>query len=213
VLRFWFAALAFAVAGPLIAQPPARPETAREEFVAAVENGALRVATDCSETRPCKARFGSVVRLIKTAGTVKVAGQASGQILLYVDASGALIAGSTLNLTCEGCKYARGATQFPSDAIPLFTWTVVKGVLAQNGTDFRTEFATKPIASGPGILTTDDEGKTTVAVDPTLVGLHVLVPPKTSESKCTAGEFSFDSDYYYVCVAPNKWKRLALSNF
>jgi len=38
-----------------------------------------------------------------------------------------------------------------------------------------------------------------------------VAPPKTASSPCTAGSWSYDANYVYVCVATNAWKRTALS--
>lgn len=38
-------------------------------------------------------------------------------------------------------------------------------------------------------------------------------PPATASSNGTPGAISFDSDYLYVCVANNTWKRAALSTW
>ncbi len=40
-----------------------------------------------------------------------------------------------------------------------------------------------------------------------------LVTPKSSSSPCVAGTHVADANYDYVCVATNKWKRAALSDF
>lgn len=40
-----------------------------------------------------------------------------------------------------------------------------------------------------------------------------LSTPSSSTSPCTAGEFKDDTNYHYVCVATNRWKRVALSDF
>lgn len=38
-------------------------------------------------------------------------------------------------------------------------------------------------------------------------------PPSTSSSNGIAGQQAYDSDYLYVCIATNSWKRVALSTF
>ncbi|MCT6842817.1 MAG: hypothetical protein M3Z93_06805, partial [Commensalibacter sp.] len=43
--------------------------------------------------------------------------------------------------------------------------------------------------------------------------IGVLSTPSSSSAPCASGEFADDANYHYVCVAPNKWKRVALSNF
>lgn len=43
---------------------------------------------------------------------------------------------------------------------------------------------------------------------------HVnLATPASSSAPCTAGQIGADAKYVYVCVAPNTWKRSALSSF
>lgn len=38
-------------------------------------------------------------------------------------------------------------------------------------------------------------------------------PPTSSSAAGTLGELRFDTDYLYVCVSANSWKRLNLSSF
>jgi hypothetical protein len=40
-----------------------------------------------------------------------------------------------------------------------------------------------------------------------------LSTPASSSSSCAPGQFTDDANYHYVCVAPNHWKRVALSSF
>ena len=40
-----------------------------------------------------------------------------------------------------------------------------------------------------------------------------LSTPSSSTASCTAGDFTDDANYHYVCVADNSWKRVALSTF
>lgn len=42
---------------------------------------------------------------------------------------------------------------------------------------------------------------------------EALTTPASSSAPCTAGQFTDDSNYHYVCVATNTWKRVALSTF
>ncbi|TCS23790.1 hypothetical protein [Acidomonas methanolica] len=42
---------------------------------------------------------------------------------------------------------------------------------------------------------------------------ETLTTPSSSSAPCTAGQFTDDSNYHYVCVAANTWKRVALSSF
>jgi hypothetical protein len=38
-------------------------------------------------------------------------------------------------------------------------------------------------------------------------------PPTSSSSSGLAGQMSYDSDYLYVCISSNSWKRVSLSSF
>lgn len=40
-----------------------------------------------------------------------------------------------------------------------------------------------------------------------------LNTPSSSSASCKAGDFTDDTDYHYVCVSTNQWKRLKLSDF
>jgi hypothetical protein len=41
----------------------------------------------------------------------------------------------------------------------------------------------------------------------------LAAPPSTSTSAGTAGEIAYDSQYVYICVATNTWRRAALSTW
>jgi hypothetical protein len=40
-----------------------------------------------------------------------------------------------------------------------------------------------------------------------------LTTPASSSAACTAGQFTDDTNYHYVCTATNTWKRVALTTF
>jgi hypothetical protein len=42
---------------------------------------------------------------------------------------------------------------------------------------------------------------------------ETLTTPASSTAVCTAGQFTDDANYHYVCTATNTWKRVALSTF
>lgn len=42
---------------------------------------------------------------------------------------------------------------------------------------------------------------------------ETLTTPASSSAACTAGQFTDDANYHYVCTATNTWKRVALSTF
>jgi hypothetical protein len=183
-------------------------------FSAALVDRTLTVGTDCSERTPCNVRSKNFVHSFKTPAVIRASGSTSGAVLVYLDSAGNLAAGSEVKLACEGCLYTPAVTQFPPDSIPLFTCTVSAGAFEANGcTDLRAVFSTTGIVSGTGVLITDKPGTAIISIDPTLVSLHVLAPPKTSHDSCSISQFSFDDQYYYICIAANTWKRFALSSF
>lgn len=42
---------------------------------------------------------------------------------------------------------------------------------------------------------------------------QLVAVPATSSSPCTPGQASYDANYFYICVAPNAWRRVALATF
>jgi len=42
---------------------------------------------------------------------------------------------------------------------------------------------------------------------------ETLTTPASSSAACTAGQFTDDANFHYVCTATNTWKRVALSTF
>jgi hypothetical protein len=194
---------------PLMAQPQDAID-----FSAVLQKGTLTIGTNCGETRACKVRFGSTVHLFSSPVTVRPSGSGSALVYVYADNAGNLIAGSTANLICKGCSYARGVTSFPPGVAPLYTWAVLNGSFDPNGgTDLRASLTGTDLMSGAGIQISESEGTTTVSLDGTLTATRVLAPPKSSQSPCSAGQFSYDESFYYVCVGPNSWKRAALAGF
>lgn len=64
---------------------------------------------------------------------------------------------------------------------------------------------TLPNADGSGILS--------VSSDQVSISPGAVSAPATSSSSCVAGQWANDTNYYYVCIAANTWKRVALSSF
>jgi hypothetical protein len=184
------------------------------DFAAVFANGSLTLGIGCSASNPCNARLGDTVYSFKTSGVITPAGSTSGLVLVYVDGAGNLTAGSTVALTCERCVYAAGVTSFPSNSIPLFTWTLTSGSFdGAGGTDYRAFLSSKNLSSGTGIIIGENGGTSTIAIDPSMVATRVLTPPATSSAACSVGQFSWDDNYYYLCTASNGWKRIALASF
>jgi hypothetical protein len=180
------------------------------DFGTTLSNGTLTIGSGCSASTPCNVRVGNTVYSFKSSATVTASGSTSGLVFIYIDSSGNLTAGSVASLTCTGCLYVSGVTAFPAGSIPLFNWTVTGGNLATgSGVDFRAFLSTKALATGPGILIAENSGISTISIDPSVASTYVATPPTTSASTCSTGQFSIDSNYYYVCSATNVWKRIA----
>ncbi len=184
------------------------------DFASTLSSGILTIGANCSGTTPCNVRVGSAVYRFTNSASVTPSGATSGMIFGYIDGSGNLAVGGVPSLTCNGCTYVPGVTSFPSGSIPLFTWTSTYGSFdVGGGTDFRAFLVRKNLQSGAGILITESAGVSTIAADPSLLSLRVLTPPTSSSSACSTGQFSFDSNYYYLCIGVNTWKRVSLSSF
>jgi len=173
----------------------------------------LTIGASCSVATPCNVRFGSAVYAFTTSTSATISA-GTGTAYVYLDPSGNLTVGHNLTVTCaSGCVAATGVTAFPSNSIPIFTWTATNGTWdATGGTDWRAFQSTTNIAAGTGLLSATANGVTTLSIDPTLLALWVPVPP-TSSTACTKGAWSVDSSYYYVCVAANTWLRAALTTW
>ncbi|HJE24570.1 MAG TPA: hypothetical protein K8W01_13010 [Methylorubrum populi] len=79
--------------------------------------------------------------------------------------------------------------------------TTPTGILLQGA------YATAQI-SGPGWSVAPDGGLTAASVTE-----PVSAPPASSRAPCRVGQRAWDKDYEYRCVAANRWKRAALSDW
>ncbi len=173
----------------------------------------LTIGGNCSAVTPCNVRFGSTVFSITSGATATISGNNTGMLLVYVAGGGMLTIGGNLSVACSGCSVQYGVTSFPADSVPIATWSVSNGLLdATGGQDFRAVLGTKNLIAGPGIVASDANGSAVISADTTLVGLHVAVP-QNSSAACQAGAWSYDSNYFYVCVTSNTWRRSALSSW
>lgn len=173
----------------------------------------LTIGASCSVATPCNVRFGSATHAYTGSTSVTISA-GTGTAYVYLDSGGNLTVGHNLTVTCApGCAAAAGVSAFPSNSIPLFTWTAANGTWdTAGGTDWRSFQSTTNISAGTGLLSAAANGLTTVSIDPTLVGLWAPVPA-TSASACAQGAWSIDASYYYVCVAANTWRRAALNTW
>ncbi len=173
----------------------------------------LTIGANCSAATPCNVRTGGVTHSI-TSSTSATISAGSGTAYFYLGPDGTLTVGHTMTVNCaSGCVAAPGISAFPSDAVPLFTWTATSGTWdSSGGVDWRAFQSTTNIGAGSGLLGAAANGLTTLSIDPTLVGMWVPVPGNSS-STCTKGAWSLDTSFYYVCVAANTWRRTALTTW
>ncbi|HLK22488.1 MAG TPA: hypothetical protein VKT81_26260 [Bryobacteraceae bacterium] len=173
----------------------------------------LLIGSTCALATPCNVRMGSVTYSFTASATATVSA-GTGTAFLYIDSSGNLTVGHNLSVSCSsGCAAAAGITAFPSDSIPLFTWTATNGTWdSSGGADRRAFQSATNVSASTGLLAAVSNGRTTLSVDPTLVGMWSAVPA-TSSSPCAQGAWSVDSSFYYVCVATNTWRRAALASW
>ena len=173
----------------------------------------LSIGANCSVSAPCNVRIGSVTHSFTSATSATITA-GTGTAYLYLDAAGNLTVGHTMSVTCAtGCVAAPGISAFPSNSIPLFTWTATNGAWdTTGGVDWRAFQSATNVSAGSGLLAAGAGGVTTLAIDPTLVGLWSPVPPASS-SACTKGAWSVDSSFFYLCVAANSWRRTALTSW
>ena len=171
----------------------------------------LIIGTACTTGTPCNVRLGSLAFSF-TGSTTATISSGSGTAFIYLDSSGTLTIGQNLAVNCSsGCVAVPGITAFPPDSIPLFTWTATNGTWdTAGGTDRRAFQSTTNVSPGAGLLGTTTSGRTTLSIDPTLIGIWSPVP-SSSSSACNAGTWSLDGSFYYVCVATNTWRRVALA--
>lgn len=173
----------------------------------------LTIGANCSNATPCNVHFGGTVFSITSAATATVSGTATGMLFVYVSGAGVLTVGSNLSIACNSCSSQASITSFPADSVPVATWSVTNGAFdATGGQDFRAVLGTKNLIAGQGIVASDTNGNAVIGVDTTLIGLRVAVPASAS-SVCQAGAWSYDSNYFYICVAANTWKRSAISSW
>lgn len=173
----------------------------------------LLIGATCSSTTPCNVRLGSVTFSF-TSSTSATLSAGTGTAFLYVDSSGNLTVGHNLTVTCSsGCVAVSGITAFPSNSVPLFTWTATSGTWdTAGGSDRRAFQSTTNVSAATGLLAATAGGQTTLSIDPTLVGIWAPVP-STSSSACAPGSWSMNASYYFLCVATNSWLRVALTTW
>lgn len=171
----------------------------------------LNIGANCSASSPCNVRFGSIVYSFSSGASITLS-SGTGDAYVYIASTGALTVGHNLSLICSaGCVAQAGITGFPSDSIPLFSWHATNGAW-DSSVDERAFLSSKNVLPGTGMTASDTSGHTVLSADPAVIGLRTAVPV-SSTSACTAGAWAVDSTYYYICVAPNSWRRMTLSTW
>jgi len=132
----------------------------------------LTINPNASTTDIAVARFGATAYRFTSSATATISA-GTGTAYIYLDNTGNLDVGDNgLTVTCSGCMHASGITAFPTDSIPLFTWTATSGTWnSSGGTDYRAPLSSKKIVAGTGIVTTESNGNTMVSVDGSVVAL------------------------------------------
>lgn len=153
----------------------------------------LSIGSTCSASTPCNVRFGTQVYSIRAAAGVTLNG-GTGLEYIYVDATGALTAGSSLSASCGGsCIVNPNVAGFPINSIPLFTWSASNGIWdANGGVDSRGWLSSNPLLGGPGIATVAAAGQTTISVDSAVVPTFLTASATLAFPLIPAGTCSAD---------------------
>ncbi len=140
-----------------------------------VSSTALTVGANCSAATPCNVRLGEATAQFTTSATINNT-TGSGIVRVFIDGS---VSPPILRIrgfggvapTCTGmsCVVDTGVA-FPTDSIPLFTWTATGGTWdAAGGVDYRAFLSTLRVVGGPGMSIVPLNGTVTVSVDATSV--------------------------------------------
>jgi hypothetical protein len=148
----------------------------------------LTAGLNCSNATPCNTRLGNTVVSVTNSSTITLSA-GSGTLYLYVDASGALVAGHNLTLACAGvCGAVSAVTTFPAGSIPLYTWTATNGFWdISGGSDKRAFLSTRSLGGGTGIVALDTGTQTVVAVDSATVPTYIAVAAVIDFASIAAG--------------------------
>lgn len=173
----------------------------------------LGVGPACTTSTPCAVRFGTRIFVFNAGANISLA-SGSGLVYIYVSFDGTIVANSsTLSLGCQGCAVVTDGLGFPGGTIPLATWTAAGGQWnTVGGTDFRAFLNAGGVAPGLGLVSNIIGSSELLAIDPNYVAVRTTVPG-SSASTCQPGMWAADQNYFYLCVASNMWKRLALMSW
>lgn len=108
---------------------------------------------------------------------------------------------ASLNVSLNGNGYEIGGAKVISYASG--------GALSINGL-----FGLVRVTPGSNTAFWTDAGLNASAMSAAFSSYHEnLTTPASSSAVCSAGDFTDDANYHYVCVGTNTWKRVALSSF
>ncbi len=161
-----------------------------------VSNSTLTVGANCSATTPCNVRLGEATAQFTTSATI-TATAGDGIIRVFIDGSVSppilRVRGSGITPTCVGMSCAVDAgVAFPTDSIPLFTWTASGGSWDPlGGVDYRAFLSTLRVVGGPGLSIVSLNGTVTAGVDATsvptyLTALATINFPSIANGLCAA---------------------------
>jgi hypothetical protein len=173
--------------------------TQLSDFQTTASGTTLTVGAGCSNTSRCNARFVETTASFSSPATVTVSA-GTGTARIYIDGSstpGALHVRSTgLTLSCAGmnCTTDTGVA-FPSNSIPLYTWTATSGVWdPAGGQDFRAFLSSYQVTPGPGIVVSQTGGNAVFTVDtavvPTFLTASATIStfPSINSGACSADQ-------------------------
>jgi len=198
------------------------------QLFAQVDTGGVGIATTVATLTPWKESYGGnsiaydgnvsvgsslTVQNVVLNGTLSV-GSTTGQSGQYLQSTGvgvSWVSGSVLRNTSSTVAVANTNT-FTLNYTVGFLDVFVNGVklapsdfIATNGTSVIFNETTY----GGEIIDFHAYNTPSTGVSPNVI--HN--PPTSSSSSGLAGQMSYDSDYFYVCISTNSWKRVSLSTF
>ncbi|MGD0200089.1 MAG: hypothetical protein ABSD27_04990 [Bryobacteraceae bacterium] len=153
----------------------------------------LTIGAACSTATPCNVRFGNTAYSFTRSCTATISG-GTGTAYMYVASGGTLTIGHNVTLAASaGCLAQPSITNFPPDAIPLWTWTAASGTWdAAGGHDFRALLSTKNVSAGTGVATLESGGRTVVSVDTATVPAYVSAAAALDFPSIPSGACSAD---------------------
>jgi hypothetical protein len=125
--------------------------------------------------------------------------------IIYASATGAPATPARLGLGAAGTILAVNGTS------PAWRTTVQLGLLT--ATTAATTYApiNSPVFTGPAIVNAGGApGSNAFTINNGSIVLATSFTPANSGDTGSTGEISWDNSYFYVCVAPNTWGRIAI---